>query len=48
MLQCSGEGVVRWVTDLCNAIVREGVNTEGLEEELDAEHIQRESGCSEL
>ena len=25
MLKCSDEAVVRWVTDLCNAIVREGV-----------------------
>ena len=25
MLKCSGEAGVRWVTDLCNTIVREGV-----------------------
>jgi hypothetical protein len=25
MLKCAGEAGVRWVTDLCNAIVREGV-----------------------
>ena len=25
MLKCSGEAGVRWVTDLCNAIVREDV-----------------------
>ena len=24
-MKCSDEAVVRWVTDLCNAIVREGV-----------------------
>ena len=25
MLKCSGEAGVRWITDLCNAIVRDGV-----------------------